>query len=47
MKTKHHLSFLCGGVVFRVLNLRTKNLNQLHMLLSQVELAGNVCNRLC
>ena len=40
MKNKYHHTFLYGGVVLAVLKLRTKNL-----LLSQVKLAGNVCNR--
>ena len=39
MKIKFHSTFLCGGVVLVVLNLCTKNRNQL---LRQVKLAGNI-----
>ena len=28
VKTKYHRTFVCGGVVLAVLNLRTKNPNQ-------------------
>ena len=41
MQTKYRRTFLCGGVVLAVLNLRNKKSKPV-MLLSQVKLAGNV-----